>query len=139
MASKSLPMFPQAAKTALANSQLRRNLGKATTTIRNKRASVVSELPDWESLRTAGSTIKAHVMHHLDEYLLQLEAAVQRAGGQVHWARDAAEANRIITEIVQATGVDRVVKVKCSPPTRSTSTRRWRQPVSVLSRPTSPN
>jgi L-lactate dehydrogenase complex protein LldF len=112
MPSKSLPMFPQAAKSALANSQLRRNLGNATTTIRAKRDSVVSELPDWEALRTAGSTIKAHVMRHLDEYLLQLEASVQRAGGQVHWARDAAEANRIITAIVQGTGADRVVKVK---------------------------
>jgi hypothetical protein len=40
MASKSLPMFPKTAKTALANSQLRRNLGKATTTIRAKRAVV---------------------------------------------------------------------------------------------------
>ena len=30
----------------------------------------------------------------------------------MHWARDAAEANRIITEIVQGTGADRVVKVK---------------------------
>jgi L-lactate dehydrogenase complex protein LldF len=112
MPSKSLPMFPQAAKTALGNSQLRRNLGKATTTIRTKRASVVSELPDWEDLRAAGSAIKAHVMRHLDEYLLQLEAAVQRAGGQVHWARDAAEANRIITGIVRGTGADHVVKVK---------------------------
>lgn len=112
MPSKSLPKFPQAAKTALANSQLRRNLGKATTTIRTKRASVVSELPDWEDLRAAGSTIKARVMRHLDEYLLQLEAAVQRGGGQVHWARDAVETNRIITEIVQGTGADRVVKVK---------------------------
>ncbi len=112
MASKSLPMFPQAAKLALANSQLRRNLGKATTTIRNKCASVVSELPDWEALRAAGSAIKAHVMRQLDEYLLQLEASVRRAGGQVHWARDAAEANRIIAQIVQGTGSDRVVKVK---------------------------
>ena len=112
MPSKSLPMFPQAAKAALDNSQLRRNLGKATTTIRTKRASVVSELPDWEDLRAAGSAIKAHVMRHLDEYLLQLEAAVQRAGGQVHWARDAAEANRIITGIVRGTGADHVVKVK---------------------------
>jgi L-lactate dehydrogenase complex protein LldF len=51
-------------------------------------------------------------MRHLDDYLLQLEAAVERAGGQVHWASDAADANRIITEIVQANGVDRVVKVK---------------------------
>jgi L-lactate dehydrogenase complex protein LldF len=112
MLSKSLPPFPQAAKTALGNSQLRRNLGKATASIRAKRASVVSELPDWEALRAAGSAIKAHAMHHLDEYLLQLEAAVQRAGGQVHWARDAAEANRIITEIVQGTGANSVVKVK---------------------------
>lgn len=112
MASKSLPMFPQAAKTALANSQLRRNLGKATTTIRAKRAAVVGELPDWEALRSAGSAIKGRVMCHLDDYLLQLEAAVERAGGQVHWARNAAEANRVITEIVQATGADRVVKVK---------------------------
>src|SRR6266571_1113943 len=112
MTSKSLPMFPQAAKSALANSQLRRNLGNATTTIRNKRDSVVSELPDWEALRAAGSAIKAHVMRQLDEYLLQLEASVRRAGGQVHWARDAAEANRIIAQIVQGTGSDRVVKVK---------------------------
>jgi L-lactate dehydrogenase complex protein LldF len=112
MTAKSLPMFPKAAKSALVNSQLRRNLGKATTTIRAKRASVVSELPDWEALRASGSDIKANVMRHLDEYLLQLEDAVQKAGGHVHWARDAAEANRIIVEIVQGTGADRVVKVK---------------------------
>ena len=112
MPSKALPMFPQAAKAALANSQLRRNLGKATTTIRAKRAAVVGELPDWEVLRDAGSAIKARIMRHLDDYLLQLEAAVSRGGGQVHWARDAAEANRIITQIIQATGADHVVKVK---------------------------
>jgi L-lactate dehydrogenase complex protein LldF len=112
MASKALPMFPQTAKVALANSQLRRNLGKATSTIRVKRANVVSELPDWELLRAAGAAIKAQVMRHLDDYLLQLEASVQRAGGQVHWARDAVEANHIITGIVQTTGADRVVKVK---------------------------
>src|SRR5436305_5780459 len=112
MASKALPMFPQAAKTALNNSQLRHNLGKATSTIRAKRAAVVGELPDWEALRTAGSAIKAEVMCHLDTYLLQLEAAVQQAGGQVHWAGNAAEANRIITKVVQDTAADRVVKVK---------------------------
>ncbi len=112
MATKALPMFPKAARTALADSQLRRNLGKATTTIRNKRAAVVSELSDWETLRTAGSGLKERVMHHLDDYLLQLEAAVQRAGGQVHWARNAEEANRIIVELVRGTGAERVVKIK---------------------------
>ena len=112
MARKALPLFPEAARAALSNTQLRRNLRKATSTIRSKRAAVVGELPDWEDLRTAGSAIKAQVMRHLDEYLLQLESAVERAGGQVHWARDATEANRIISSIVQSTSANRVVKVK---------------------------
>jgi L-lactate dehydrogenase complex protein LldF len=97
---------------ALADAQLRRNLGKATTTIRAKRVSVVSELPDWEALRDAGASIKDDVMRHLDRYLLQLEESVTRAGGVVHWARDAAEANAIVAGVVHETGADRVVKVK---------------------------
>jgi len=112
MEGKPLPLFPQAARVALANTQLRRNMGKATGTIRDKRAAVVGEMPDWADLRAAGSAIKAEVMARLDEYLLQLEAAVQQAGGQVHWAGDATEANRIITDLVRAAGADRVVKVK---------------------------
>ena len=35
-----------------------------------------------------------------------------RAGGQVHWARDAAEANRIVTDLVRAAQLNEVVKVK---------------------------
>jgi L-lactate dehydrogenase complex protein LldF len=107
-----LPDFPHSAKVALANPQLRRNLGKATRTIREKRAGVVGELTDWEALRAAGSAIKADVMRHLDRYLLQLEESVTRAGGVVHWARDAAEANAIVAGLVRAVGADRVVKVK---------------------------
>ncbi len=104
--------FQRSARIALANTQLRRNLGKATSTIRTKRANVVGELPDWEALREAGRAIKAQTLAHLDDYLLQLEASVSRAGGQVHWARDAAEANRIITDLVQAVDAHEVVKVK---------------------------
>src|SRR6185436_1150609 len=91
---------------------LRRNLGAATATIRNKRLAVVSEQPDWEQLRRAGQAIKAATLARLDEHLLRLEAEVTRRGGQVHWARDAAEANRIVTDLVRATGADEVVKVK---------------------------
>ena len=82
-----------AARRALADTQLRRNLGKATTTIRAKRAQVVAELPDWEELREAGRQLKVHTMAHLPDYLAQLEAAVIARGGVVHWARDANEAN----------------------------------------------
>ena len=109
---KALPLFPLAAKAALADTQLRRNMGKATSTIRAKRAAVVGEMPDWEDLRDAGQASKTETLRHLDRYLLQLEAAVQGAGGQVHWARDAAEANAIVTQLVQATGANEVVKIK---------------------------
>ncbi|TYB57825.1 lactate utilization protein [Nonomuraea sp. PA05] len=104
--------FPQNSRKAVQDSQLRFNLRKATHTIRGKRASVVGELPDWQELRAAGKAIKDHTLHNLDRYLLQLEEAVTRAGGTVHWARDAAEANRIVAGLVKATGETEVVKVK---------------------------
>ncbi|HZC79735.1 MAG TPA: lactate utilization protein B, partial [Ktedonobacterales bacterium] len=75
-------------------------------------ARVVAELPDWEDLRAAGNASKAEVMRHLDAYLVKLEAAVQSAGGHVYWARDAAEANAIVTALVRAEGAGEVVKVK---------------------------
>jgi L-lactate dehydrogenase complex protein LldF len=104
--------FPAAAHEALADTQLRRNLGKATTTIRAKRAEVVDELDDWRALRAAGRQLKDRVLRHLSRYLEQLEASVRAAGGEVHWARDGAEANRIIVDLVRETGVEDVVKVK---------------------------
>ena len=68
--------FPAAARTALQDAQLRRNLGKATTLIRAKRERAVAELPDGEALRDAGAAIKARAMATLPEQLEQLEAAV---------------------------------------------------------------
>ncbi len=78
--------FEESARLALANTQLRRNMGKVTQAIRGKRTVVVDEMPDWEGLREAGRAIKERTLRHLDTYLLQLETAVTRAGGQVHWA-----------------------------------------------------
>jgi L-lactate dehydrogenase complex protein LldF len=104
--------FPQAAHTALANTQLRRNLGHATEIIRTKRARVVAELDDWEELRLAGEALKRSTMARLDEHLVRLEREVTDRGGTVHWARDANEANAIVTRLVQETGETEVVKVK---------------------------
>ena len=106
------PAFPEAAHEALADTQLRTNLRQATATIRTKRAAVVNELDDWESLRTAGRAAKDRTLRHLDGWLELLEARVTQAGGKVHWARDADEANAIVTDLVRATGHTEVVKVK---------------------------
>jgi L-lactate dehydrogenase complex protein LldF len=91
---------------------MRRNLRHATTTIRDKRARVVAELPQWEELRVAGASIKDEALSRLGELLPQLEAGVIAAGGRVHWARDAEEACALVAEITKSHGADEIVKVK---------------------------
>ena len=104
--------FPARARETLADAQLRRNLGKATTTIRAKRLRAIGELPDWEALRDAGAAIKARAMATLPEQLERLEASVTARGGVVHWARDGAEANAIVASVARSHGASEVVKVK---------------------------
>ena len=104
--------FPAAAHETLQDAQLRRNIGKATSTIRAKREHAVAEVPDWEALRDAGAAIKARAMATLPEQLERLEASVTRAGGVVHWARDGAEANAIVAGIAHDHGTRELIKVK---------------------------
>jgi L-lactate dehydrogenase complex protein LldF len=106
-----MPPFPEAAREALGNSQLRHNLQHATRTIRDKRARMVAEVPDWEDLRTRGATVKDAALAHLDRHLLTLEAALQANGAVVHWARDAEEACGVVAEVVRSHGADEVLKV----------------------------
>ncbi|MFK4869325.1 LutB/LldF family L-lactate oxidation iron-sulfur protein [Streptomyces sp. CSMPJR101] len=107
-----MPAFPEAAREAVHDTTLRGNLRHATHTIRAKRAKAVAEVSDWAALREAGKRIKDRTLRHLDRYLEQLEASVTAAGGTVHWAADADEANRIVADLVKATGESEVVKVK---------------------------
>jgi iron-sulfur cluster protein len=104
--------FPVAAHEALANSQLRHNLAHATGTIRGKRARVVAEVEQWEELRLAGAGVKESALRDLATQLERLEESLTANGAVVHWARDAAEANAIVTSIVRSHGAEEVVKVK---------------------------
>ncbi|MBR7830798.1 iron-sulfur cluster-binding protein [Actinospica sp. MGRD01-02] len=107
-----MPSFPVAAKTATHDGRLRGNMHRAMNTIRTRRARAVSELDDWAQLRQAGKEIKDRALRHLDEYLLQIEERVTEAGGHVHWAADAAAANRIVAGLAKAAGAAEVVKIK---------------------------
>jgi L-lactate dehydrogenase complex protein LldF len=104
--------FPAAAHELLKDSQIRKNVRHATNVVSAKRARVVAEMPDWQQLRDTGSAIRQHALDHLDAYLQQFEAACTAAGGHVHWAMDAAEANRIAIEIVQRHQAKEVIKIK---------------------------
>jgi L-lactate dehydrogenase complex protein LldF len=108
----SAPSFPNAARKLTNNTQLRHNVRNATGIIRRRRDKVVAEVPDWQELRRAGHDIKQHVLRHLAFYLEQFEAACTAAGGKVHWARDADEANRIILDLLRTHGATEVIKVK---------------------------
>ena len=109
---KTAPTFPMAAKSAMGDTQLRKNVRHATDVIQTKRARVVGEMPDWQALRESGKEIRRHTMEHLDFYLEEFEANCTRAGGVVHWARSAEEARQIIVGLVKASGSDEVIKIK---------------------------
>jgi L-lactate dehydrogenase complex protein LldF len=109
---KTAPTFPMAARAAMGDGQLRRNVRHATDVIQAKRARVVAEMPDWQELREAGKQIRQHTMEHLDFYLEEFERNCTKAGGVVHWARDAAEARQIIVGLVKGVGAEEVIKIK---------------------------
>ena len=106
------PPFPVAALPVLRNPQLRKNVAHAIDVIQAKRARLVEEKSDWQELRSAASRMRDEALDHLDVYLEQFEERCTAAGGQVHWAADAAEARRIILEILREEKADEVIKIK---------------------------
>ncbi len=104
--------FPAAAREALADEQLRANMGRATQTIRARRAAAVAELADFEELREQARRIKDDALGRLDELLARFEAAATAAGAQVHHAPDAAAACAVVADIARRNGVTELVKMK---------------------------
>jgi L-lactate dehydrogenase complex protein LldF len=106
------PPFPAAALPVLRNPQLRKNVAHAIDVIQAKRARLVEEKIDWQALRTAAAAIRAHALENLGAYLEEFEARGTAAGGQVHWAADAAEARRIILDLLRRENASEVIKIK---------------------------
>ena len=80
--------------------------------LRCKRDRAVAAVPEWEQLRELASAIKEHTLSHLGEYLEQFERAATANGVTVHWARDAAEHNQVVHDIMAARGAKSLVKSK---------------------------
>jgi len=75
-----------------------------------KRDREMHGIPEWEELRSLASAIKENTAHHLDEYLYQFEANARSNGIQLHWARDAAEHNKIVHGILRDHGAKSLIK-----------------------------
>jgi len=80
--------------------------------LRKKRDRESEEIPEWEELRSLASAIKEHTLTHLADYLEQFEQNAIKNGARVHWARDAAEHNQIVFEILRSRGARTLVKSK---------------------------
>ena len=80
--------------------------------LRQKRDREAEAIPEWEDLRALASAIKEHTLSHLAEYLQQFESNALANGMHVRWARDAAEHNQIVHEILSAHGARVLVKSK---------------------------
>src|SRR5512138_1675476 len=108
MASES---FDARAVPAIADVNLKQALGRATLRFRAERERAMKEV-NGQDLRDQTQAIRDRTLEHLGEHLSHFADAAEAAGMRVHWARDAAEANRIILEIAASHKVTRVVKSK---------------------------
>ncbi len=104
--------FVENTRRALADATLQQALAKVKVGFRGRRAAAVARLPEFDTLCDEARAIKDHVLDHLDLYLEAFEGRVVESGGQVHWARDAAEANEAILAICRRAGAKTVTKGK---------------------------
>src|SRR5437660_446829 len=104
--------FDANARAALNDVQLRGALRHATTLFGKRRLEAARGLGNWEELRSQARAIKDETLLHLDRDLEEFSANAEKFGAQVHWARDAAEANSIVCKLARARGARLVVKSK---------------------------
>jgi L-lactate dehydrogenase complex protein LldF len=104
--------FGANARTALGDMQLRGALKNATSLFGKRRLAAAAGLDNWEELRTKARGIKDEVLLHLDRYLEEFVGNAERCGAQVHWARNASEANHIVCLLAKERGAGKIVKSK---------------------------
>jgi L-lactate dehydrogenase complex protein LldF len=107
-----MSQFRQQATIALEDVRLQGALENATAKFRGEREEILAELPAVDELRDHFKAIRATTLSNLAEHLETFERNAQTAGAIVHWARDAAEACQIITDIAKEHGVSLVTKSK---------------------------
>jgi len=104
--------FDQNALKALGDEQLHHALRNLVTTFGERREAAINSVEDWEGLRDQARAIKDETLLHLDRYLQDFADNAERAGAQVHWARDGQEVSNIIIRLLNERSAKRVVKSK---------------------------
>lgn len=96
---------------ALYNKNLKTVLNRTVGRMSASRVAAMGAV-DGEQLRRQVRQMKEYVLRNLPDLLEQFEANVEANGGHVHWAQDAADANRILLDLARRHAVQKVVKSK---------------------------
>jgi len=80
--------------------------------VRDKRDKISKSVPEWEALRELASQVKDNVLANLETYLVEFEKNAKANNIHVHWAKDAAEHNQIVLNILQQHQCHAIVKSK---------------------------
>lgn len=104
--------FKANAADALQNVVLQKALLNVKSGFIDKRKKALHDLPEFEAIRSQALEIKEHALAHLDTYLTQFETQVKNHGGEVHWARNPEEAQRIVAGICSNENAHSVTKGK---------------------------
>ena len=102
----------KAAKRFVADAERMAWHDKALYAVREKRDRMMMTVPEWEGLRRLSSEIKRHTLSRLGHYLCEFERNAAANGMVVHWAKDAAEMNATVWELVREHGGTNLIKSK---------------------------
>ena len=72
----------------------------------------IAELPDWPDWKEAVADLRGHTLAHLDRYMEQFADNLERRGGQIFFAADAAEACDYVVRLAHAKEASLIVKAK---------------------------
>ena len=104
--------FRSAASRAIADVRLQQAHEVVYNGFHNARLAAAGDTENWEAQRDLGKAIKDHTIANLDYYLEMLASNVEKNGGNVHFARDAADANAYVRELAKRNDVGTVIKSK---------------------------
>jgi len=97
---------------AVTDKRLQNAVRKTADLLTAMRAKTTDSKPGFEELRAWGRARKLEISGNLDHWAKLFAAKVVESGATVHWAKDAAEANRIIVALARERGITTAVKSK---------------------------
>lgn len=104
--------FADQARAALGDARLQRALSRVQEGFVEARRQAVALVPEFELWREQARAARERALDDLPAQLERFERAVLARGGEVHWARDAAEARALVLGICREAGAGRVAKGK---------------------------